>query len=79
MNDGGAGDAWVCNPFESANVWEDPQFCDWEGEDFGLVDGSPCSEEHSPPQCGQIGAYATGCTGSPAQAVTWGGLKILYR
>jgi hypothetical protein len=43
------------------NISEGPFFCDPENGDFGLAHFSPCAPDHSPGECGLIGAYGVAC------------------
>jgi predicted outer membrane repeat protein len=58
------------------DLFLDPQFCDAAGDDFTLMDCSPCVEGFG---CGLIGALGVGCGGSATIPSTWGGLKDLFR
>jgi hypothetical protein len=70
------------------NTSADPFFCDPENGDFMLAADSPCGPGFNP-ECGLIGASPVGCAPAsvpeppedepPAAAVTWGGLKALFR
>jgi hypothetical protein len=57
---------------------QDPQFCDLANEDLQIALGSPCSAEHAPSGCGQIGALGTACGESPIERSTWGRIKARY-
>lgn len=63
------------------NFSEDPLFCDVFSNDYSLCDNSPCLDTSSP--CGQtIGAFGAGGCGNcdaPAENVSWGAIKALYR
>jgi len=63
------------------NFSEDPQFCGPSSDDFTVAEGSPCSPGHHPQgvDCGWIGCFETGCGPSPAERLSWGGLKELFR
>jgi hypothetical protein len=62
----------------NGNISVDPLFCDAPGGDLTLESASPCAPENNP-ECGQIGAWPVGCGSTPAQSVTWGALKMLFR
>jgi hypothetical protein len=46
------------------NLAAPPGFCDEEGGDLRLREGSPCLPPQSPPGCGLIGALGQGCAGT---------------
>jgi hypothetical protein len=61
------------------NISADPLFCDPPIEDFTIRSDSPCAPDYNP-ECGLIGAYGVGCDPpTPAESVTWGSLKTLFR
>jgi hypothetical protein len=69
-----------CVPTESGNMALDPHLCDLAGRDFGLCANSPLVA----PACGSApwgaGVQTCGdCGPTPARAITWGGVKALYR
>ena len=61
---GNAGGDWVGCISEqcgvNGNFCEDPSFCDHEGGDYHLGEGSPCGPDEQP-DCGLIGALGVGC------------------
>jgi hypothetical protein len=57
------------------NIGADPLFCDLEGEDLRLEDGSPCVPGG---ECDRMGAWPVGCGSTPATVVSWGALKALF-
>lgn len=61
------------------NISADPLFCERGSGDFQLDQRSPCTAEHSPPGCGQIGAFGPSCEITPVRKTTWGSLKRLFR
>jgi hypothetical protein len=61
---------------EDGNIRADPLFCDPEGADLRLEDGSPCLPTGD---CDRMGAWPVGCGSTPATVVSWGGLKSLFR
>jgi len=65
---GNAGGDWVgCIAAQAGmngNFSADPELCDPEGGDFGLLETSPCAPENSPSGCGLIGACGVGCESS---------------
>ncbi len=64
----------------AGNIRLDPEFChsDPAGhDDWSIEEDSPCAEEQS--DCGLIGGWDTGCTGTPVYEVTWGTIKARYR
>jgi hypothetical protein len=71
---------WCDISQDLGNFSADPLFCDEDGGDFGLVEGSPCLPgQHGPVQCGLVGARGAGCTGTATKGVTWGQLRALFR
>lgn len=60
---------------EDGNVHADPLFCDLEGEDLRLEEGSPCVPTG---ECDRMGAWPVGCGSTPATVVSWGELKALF-
>jgi len=46
---------------EDGNVSLNPLFCGADNGDFTLRSDSPCAPEHSPADCGLIGAWEVGC------------------
>ncbi len=62
---GNAGGDWVgCVAGQSGvngNICEDPLFCDREGGNLRLFEGSPCAQGCAPPGCISIGALPAGC------------------
>jgi hypothetical protein len=73
----------------NGNIGLDPQLCDASGGDFTLEADSPCGPDFNP-DCGLIGAFGIGRADAasvpeppedepPAAAVTWGGLKAMFR
>jgi hypothetical protein len=68
----------------NGNISEDPEFCDPDNGDLTLFDTSPCAPGNSPPGCDLIGAHPVGCANAgidpgPAEGVTWGAVKAMYR
>jgi len=61
---------------QDGNIHADPLFCDLEGEDLRLENGSPCLPAGV---CDRMGAWPVGCGSTPATVVSWGALKALYR
>jgi predicted outer membrane repeat protein len=78
---GGADLSGSCLPSASgATLAVDPRLCDLAGRDFGLCANSPLLD----PGCGDAfwgagGLSCGGCGPTPAQPLTWGKLKSLYR
>jgi len=58
----------------------DPVFCDSASADYSIAPNSPCAPDHSG-GCDLIGAFPVGakCRLTPANRITWGKLKTLYR
>lgn len=57
----------------------DPLFCDAEGGDVGLMEGSPCLPgNHGGVECGLIGAKGLGCIVG-TKVLSWGRVKSLFR
>ncbi|MBM3318277.1 MAG: hypothetical protein FJY75_10555, partial [Candidatus Eisenbacteria bacterium] len=54
----------------------DPLFCDPENLDLRLHSDSPCAPGG---ECGLMGALPIGCGPTPAEATTWGRVKVLFR
>jgi hypothetical protein len=71
------GDVMCGNTFN--NIFEDPLFCDLQGEDLTLQEDSPCLPANNP--WGQlIGAHEQGCEGPvPVEDASWGAIKAMYR
>lgn len=67
-----------CNA-DATNISADPQFCSPPAGDYRLAEGSPCLPDNSPPGCGLIGAYGTGCGPVPVVPTSWGRIKAIYR
>lgn len=61
---------------QDGNIGADPLFCDLEGEDLRLEEGSPCIPTGD---CDRMGAWPVGCGSTPATVVSWGALKAQYR
>jgi hypothetical protein len=64
----------------NGNICLDPQFCSAspsEDLDWSIHSESPCAPAQS--GCGLIGAESVGCGPTPAEARTWGGVKLLFR
>ncbi len=62
------------------NFSADPLFCDEANGDVGLLEGSPClAGAHGPMTCGQIGAGAAECAGTPVEKMSWGRVRSLFR
>ncbi len=59
----------------SSDIYEDPQFCGIEFEDFTVRSSSPCLTG----SCGQIGAYNAGCGPISVQEESWATIKAMYR
>lgn len=60
------------------NSGADPRFCDPEGGDYALQEGSPYGEP-GVPGCGRIGAHPVACGAVSVEAATWGKIKSWYR
>lgn len=62
------------------NFSADPQFCGFSSNDFTLESDSPCAEGMHPTDddCGRIGAFPIGCSGTATRESTWSYLKSLY-
>jgi hypothetical protein len=64
------------------DVFADPLFCDTASVNLRVQGDSPCVEGNTP-GCGAIGAWGVGCiatgTGASMDAMSWGGIKGLYR
>jgi hypothetical protein len=64
---------------QDGNIAEDPIYCDPIGSDYGLREDSPCAPDFNP-SCGLIGAVGVECTKqTPVRAVSWGGVRSLFR
>ena len=73
-------DPWCGFDPDDGNFSADPLFCDPEGGDFGLLEGSPCLPgNHGGYDCGRIGAGAEYCGIIRTRDSTWGKLKMLWR
>ncbi|MCA9756050.1 MAG: right-handed parallel beta-helix repeat-containing protein [Candidatus Eisenbacteria bacterium] len=79
---GNVGGDWVGGIEEqfaiNGNIALDPVFCDPDGGDFGLGEGSPCAAA-SNPTCGRIGAQDERCQLDPVHEASWGQVKSLFR
>jgi hypothetical protein len=64
----------LCGVDAGGNFSLDPLFCNSSADDFTLMDESPCSPEHSPGDCGLIGAFPVVCV-SAVTPTTWGVIK----
>jgi predicted outer membrane repeat protein len=78
---GNAGGDWIGNIANQygvdGNTSADPEFCDLEGSDLHLQEGSPCAPGQ---ECELIGALPVACGPPvPVQIVSWGTLKALFR
>lgn len=60
------------------NLFEDPAFCGLEFQDLTVHESSPCLPGNNPWGV-LIGAYGSGCGGTPAECVSWGEIKAMYR
>jgi len=81
---GNSGGDWVPGIADqygvNGNIAADPQLCDPESGDFTLCESSPCAPFSPPnPECDLIGAWAVGCSGTPAARMSWGSVKALFR
>lgn len=54
-------------PGLDGNISEDPEFCDYDNQDFSLTDESPCAPANS--GCGLIGSLPVGCASPPEYEV----------
>ncbi|MBD3368723.1 MAG: hypothetical protein GF405_11220 [Candidatus Eisenbacteria bacterium] len=66
--------------FGSSNRFEDPLLCGIETGDLSLCANSACLPPANP--WGEtVGAFGAGCAscGSPVEALSWGGIKSLFR
>ncbi len=68
----------ACDTTGLGNFASDPKFCDATSGDYRLQEGSPCAPT-SGSGCGQVGALAVACGGTPVVPMTWGRLKSLYK
>lgn len=77
-NTGGQG-SWAVDG--GGNFSADPLFCDLEGDDYTLLDESPCLPGQHPDgvDCGLIGALGVGCGVTPTLDTSWGQIKGRYR
>lgn len=81
---GNAGGNWVgCIADQygiNGNINADPLFCDAPGGDLRLHCDSPCAAFTPPnPECDLIGVWPVGCGATGVNAVTWGGIKAMFR
>jgi hypothetical protein len=60
------------------NVFEDPAFCGLELHDLTVHESSPCLPGNNPWGV-LIGAYESGCGGTPVECTSWAEIKALYR
>lgn len=70
------GDSLCGNHYE--NLFEDPVFCGLETQDLTLHESSPCLPDNNPWDV-LIGAYGLGCGGTSVEAVSWSGIKAMFR
>ncbi|KPJ60579.1 MAG: hypothetical protein AMJ46_06195 [Latescibacteria bacterium DG_63] len=65
----------------NGNFSLDPLFCDVAGDNYTLMQCSPCAPGNHPDgwECGLIGALPVGCTGTPVEPTSWGRVKALFR
>jgi len=82
---GNAGGDWVSCIAEQADMYGnfslDPLFCDAAGDDYTLIQCSPCAPGNDPNDwnCGLIGALPVGCQGTAIEPTTWGRIKAIFR
>jgi hypothetical protein len=57
---------------DPTTVFADPDFCDADGGDLTVADGSPCVTTAG---CGQIGALGAGCTTVSIESESWSTIK----
>jgi hypothetical protein len=57
---------------DPTTVFADPDFCDADGGDMTVADGSPCVTTAG---CGQIGALGAGCTTVSLESESWSTIK----
>jgi predicted outer membrane repeat protein len=63
----------------NANISAGPLFCDAQGDDFTLGQGSPCLPP-LPSACGglPIGKYGAGCSPTATEETSWGRIKSTF-
>jgi hypothetical protein len=71
-----AGDS-LCGMYYD-NIFEDPLFCDREGDDYTIEDVSPCAPGNNAYGV-LIGAYGVGCGGTAVEPKSWSAIKAMYR
>jgi len=71
----------LCGTDLGGNFAADPQFCDFDGGNYSLINTSPCLPGRHPDgaACGLVGALGTGCESTPIERTSWGRMKALYR
>lgn len=75
------GDSLLGGTVLGTNLSVDPRFCNRFGDDYALLDISPCANDVS---CPLIGAFPVGCTATvaapePMPSASWGHIKSQWR
>jgi hypothetical protein len=80
-NNAGTGSALLAGMIDGGgNFAENPAFCNPDGDDYTLAEGSPCLPGNHPDeaQCGLVGAFGLGCIEVPVKQSTWGRIKTIW-